>query len=422
VASLVLVAITHQSAPFALLERVALSSDDCTALASSLCRGTAGVSEAVVLSTCNRTEIYVAGRSPHHAAVVDALASLTGADRTELAAAALKAVDDDASLHLLRVAAGLESRVVGEGEILGQVRAAYGRAAEHGTVGPRLSGLFRWAASTGRRARRASFASGAALPSLASIALDEAAASPGFPAVLLVGAGSMAAAVAGELTARRVAYRVCARRPDRAAHLARAAGVVPFDGLGGALDQVDVVVCATSARSPVLSVADLAAALQRRRGRPLTVVDLGLPRNVAPAAGAIAGVRLLDLAALSVDRGDLHLRRGAHVVAMEHRRYLSWLAGQAAGADIGRLRAHLLCVCRAQVVRDAAGGAMDAATVERLARSMAGVLAHRPTVVLKDLVAHGDTAAAAAVLSAFGLEPSAGSDRPDADDPVAVAS
>jgi glutamyl-tRNA reductase len=133
-----LVAVTHQHTPFATLERVALDAASAQALADAL-RAASGVNEAVVLSTCNRTELYLAGARPDAGAALDTLAAHTRVASAELRQVAIVASGDDASRHLFRVAAGLESRVVGEGEILGQVRIAVARAEKGGTAGPELS-------------------------------------------------------------------------------------------------------------------------------------------------------------------------------------------------------------------------------------------------------------------------------------------
>lgn len=404
-ASLALVAVTHDRAPLDLLERVALDADRAAALAAALVDTSRGIDEAIVLSTCNRTELYLAGTHPHHADALDALAGVTGADRRSLTSSAITATDDDVSLHLFRVAAGLESRIVGEREILSQVRVALTRAVAAGTAGRHLSALFRRAASTGRRVRRTETSS---CPSLASVALDAAGAGDSSGRVLVVGAGAMAAATTAELRARRRPFLVSSRRADPAARLVRtAADIVPIarwlDALAEPARDVRVAVFATSARGALLDVDTAADLMLRRDGRPLTLVDLSMPRNVDPAVATLPGVRVIDLAALTADRGELFDRRAAQVVADEHHRYRRWLAGQAAAPSIVELRAAIASACRASVTPALAGACIDKTAVERLVARLAGRVAHHPTVALKELVARGDEAGAATLLAAFGV-------------------
>jgi glutamyl-tRNA reductase len=404
VASLALVAITYDHAPIDLLERAALSDDGAVALADLLV-ALPGVDEAVVLSTCNRTELYLAGPHPQDAGALDRLAAVTGADRGALAAAATKATDDAVALHLFRVTSGLESRIVGEREILTQVRAAAARAASAGTAGRHLTALFRWAASTGRRVRRID----ASPPSLASIALDTlGAASPADSPVLLVGAGAMAAATAAELRARRRPYAVAARRAERAVRLVRSRqDVVTFDRWLDALADATVAVFATSAGGVLLDRAAVVEVMARRGARPLTLIDLSMPRNVDPAVATVSGVRLVDLGDLSAGRDDLFGRRAMQIVVDEHHRYRRWLAGQAAGHAIADMRAAITQACRASVVPALAGACVSPDVVDRLAARVAARVAHQPTIALKELVARGDDAGAAALLAAFGV-PGAG--------------
>jgi glutamyl-tRNA reductase len=406
VASLALVAITYDHAPIDLLERAALSDDRAAALADFLV-ALPGVDEAVVLSTCNRTELYLAGEHPHHAGALDRLAAVTRADRAALAAAATKATDDAVALHLFRVASGLDSRIVGEREILTQVRAAAARATATGTAGRHLTALFRWAASTGRRVRRVDASSSSLPPSLASIAFDTVGAT--FPVdapVLIVGAGAMAAATAAELRVRRRPYLVTARRIERAARLARTRDdVVAFDHWVDALADASVAVFATSAGGVLLDCTVTAEVVARRRGRPLTLVDLSMPRNVDAAVASLPGVRLVDLADLSADRGDLFGRRATQIVLDENHRYRRWLAGQAAGRAIADMRAAISAACRASLLPAlaGAGACVSADAADRLASRLAGRVAHQPTIALKELVARGDDVGAAALLAAFGV-------------------
>ena len=393
--ALTLVAVTHHHAPYAVLERVTLDAEAADAVAADL-HALPGVDEAAVLSTCNRTELYLTGTTDPVPAAFDALASHTGVPRGDLVGIATVVRGDDASLHLFRVAAGLESRVVGEGEILGQVRAAAARAAKTATSGSTLDDLFRWAAATGRRARRD--AGGPARPSLARTALDAAAISGGV--TLVVGAGAMAAAVTNELRARHLPYRVVARRADRAARLTRRADeAADMATLDDEIAAADLVVCATGARTSIIDRTTVAAALAGRSERPLTIIDLSMPRTVAPDVAGLPGVELIHLQDLHGGHGDLQLKRASDAVRAEHERYRLWLAGRAAGPVIAALRQRITAICMVEAERHLGADA------DAFARRLAGKVLHEPTMAIKELSVRGDTEAIDALAAAFGVVP-----------------
>jgi glutamyl-tRNA reductase len=170
-----------------------------------------------------------------------------------------------------------------------------------------------------------------------------------------------------------------------------------------ALADATVAVFATSAGGVLLDRTVGADVVARRGGRPLTLVDLSMPRNVDPAVASLPGVRLVDLADLSADRGDLFGRRAMQIVVDEHHRYRRWLAGQAAGRAIADMRAAIAAACRASVLPALAGACVSADAADELAARLAGRVAHPPSVALKELVARGDDAGAAALLAAFGV-------------------
>jgi glutamyl-tRNA reductase len=399
--ALAVIAISHQRAPLAILEQVNLDADGCATLANTL-TGLAGVSEAVVLSTCNRTELYVAGEAPDPASAVEALVAQVG----------MRSLPDDyvrhasganAALHLFRVAAGLESRVSGEREILGQVRSAIAAARDAGTVGSHLDCMFRSAIAVGRRAQQTGPATPSLLPQIGlNAARIDATRAAGLTVVM--GAGLMAAETVRELVARGMDFVVCARRVERAALLAsRPDQVVPFDELRTVLDRAEVVVCATGARTPLLTVADAELAMARRCGRPLVIVDLSLPRNVDPAAGLIPGLRLLDLEDLVSGSSMIELRRRTEIIDEEFRRFGSWLAGQTAGRMISELRHGVHAQCREALAASLAEAGVSAATLDAVSHSVAGKLLHTPTMRIKALMADGDETAAVAILASFGI-------------------
>jgi glutamyl-tRNA reductase len=401
--ALAVVVISHQRAPLAVLEQVNLRAEGCNALAQTL-TGLAGVSEAVVLSTCNRTELYLAGAGPDAAAAVGALVAHVGATPGSLDTYAQHASGKNVALHLFRVAAGLESRVSGEREILGQVRSAITVARAAGTVGSHLDCLFRSAIAVGRRAQQTDQGGG---PSqLPQLGLDAAYGDDSEPGGLTVvmGAGQMAAATVRELAARGMDYVVCARRLDRAALLAHhPEQVVPFDALHTVLDRADVVICATGARTPLLTVDDAELAMSRRRGRPLVIVDVSLPRNVDPAAGQVPGLRLLDLEDLVSGSSIVELRRRTDIIDDEFRRFESWLGGQVAGQMIAALHKGVHSMSREALEASFADAGVDATALDAASRSISGKLLHAPTMCIKALMAEGDEAAARAVLASYGI-------------------
>ena len=398
-ASVMVVRVTHAQAPVGVLERVSLDADGADAVARELLLDPA-IAEAVVLSTCNRTELYVAGAAPDATRVLRVLATHTGAEPEMLRAHAACSVGIEVAAHAMRVAAGLESRAVGEVEILAQLRGALASARASGAIGPSLSNLFRFVLAAARQVRRTR--SPREVPSLPQLALDAAlAAHPATARTLVIGSGTMAALTVQELERRHADYAVCARRFDRAVIVARSpARVVPFDELTTAVGAADAVVCATGARSPLVTLADLARVMERRGERPLTIVDLSLPRNIDPDAACLSGLRLLDLDDLVCDaRQDERLVEA--MIAAHVERYRTWLAGQAAGPLIARLHDHVhgggamvphgapaLAPCDADV------GAVASSASRRL---------HPAIAVIKHHVAAGDCAAAYAVLTSYGL-------------------
>jgi glutamyl-tRNA reductase len=304
--------LTHHTAGIGLRERAALGEPAACAVLHTL-RGAPAVSEAVVLSTCNRTELWAVCTDPGAALRVlrgahTAHARVTAA---ELVASGFVRRDVEATRHLFRVAASLDSMVIGETEIQGQVRAARDLAARAGTLGPVLGELFAGALSAGRRARmRTRLGEGAVSVSSVAVALvRERLAGLGGRRAALVGAGRV-----GEATARALA-----------GHGARCELVTRRDGarLADVLARADVAICATSAPGTVVGVEVV------RRARPLVIVDLAVPRDVDPAVAGLAGVELFDLDRLeAAARANLHTRRregerAARIVEGELARHLA---------------------------------------------------------------------------------------------------
>lgn len=418
--AMVVVGLSHETAGLAAREQVSL--DDVRA--RSVLRQLAAdpsIHEAVVLSTCNRTEIYAVAASAR--AGEDALRRAL-VDRTALGAATLSCagyalVDRDAAEHLFRVAAGLESAILGETEIGGQVRDAARRARQEGAIGPVLSAAFERALSGARRVRRRTGISAGAT-SVGSV-VAELIAGGARPAgarrrIVLVGAGKLAQSLAGPLSAVPSSELVVLNRSPAAAralaarHGAAAGGL---DRLDEELGPADAVVCATDAAQPLVTAEQLAG-----RRRPLLIVDLAVPRDVEPGVAALAGVRLHDIDAVQELVGrNLAVRRreartAAAMVRRETERFLCWRRELEAAPALESVWRQAEALRRAELER--AGDALSAGERELLDRVTASVvrkLLHGPCERLRAACVTADAAAhveAFRMLFGVDAEPAAG--------------
>jgi glutamyl-tRNA reductase len=394
---LALAGVSHHRAAIELRERVAIDLDAAGALAQKLAQADDIDCEAVVLSTCNRTELYLASADDGKLATYAdrALLDLAGDDAGALAPVAYRLADESAALHLFRVAAGLDSLVPGEGEILGQVRDAF----EAGAPGPLLDRTFRMALHAGRRARveTAIGESPASIPAAAAALAEQVFEGLAGRSVVLVGAGRTSELTAKNLRSRGAAVTaVVNRSADRGGRLAAQldATSLGLDGLAGALSDADIVVSSTSAPGFVLTADELAGSLRARRGRPVLFVDLAVPRDIDPALASIDGCFVYDVDDLeAVVAASLQGRRSEavqaeRIVAAEAERFRAWQASLAVVPAITSLRA------RAEEIR-AAELARIEARLERLPQSEREVvdtvtaqivnkLLHLPTVRMKE--------------------------------------
>ena len=408
---LTLAGVSHHRAPIELRERVALDLDACRALAQRLAQELEG--EAVVLSTCNRTELYLVREEHADDEAVDALVQLAGERADDLAAALYRLRDEAAALHLFRVAAGLDSLVPGEGEILGQVRAAF----EAGAAGSFLDRLFRQALHTGKRVRMetAIGESPASVPSAAAALAQQVFGDLTGHRVLLLGAGKISESAARNLRSRGaeiavVANRTLAHGEDLARKLG--ASALALDAVATELERADVVVSATSASELVLSRESVAAALRARKGRPLLLLDLAVPRDLDPAINELDGCFLYDVddleavvtETLSGRRGEA--ARAEQLVAGEADRFREWQASLDIVPTIASLRA------LAEEIRDRellkAGGRLserERKHIESVTSQIVAKLLHLPTIRLKEAAAAADGVVYADVVKhLFGLE------------------
>jgi len=399
VSSVVAIGASHHSAPLALLERMSLDPERLTKhLADLVARE--HVSEAVVLSTCNRTEIFVAAEKFHGAYrdVRDFLSDLTYLPPDEFTDHLSVTYDADAVRHLFSVAAGLDSVVVGEHEILGQVRSAWDVAREQGAAGPVLNLLFRHALEVGKRARTETAISrhvtsvSHAAVIMAAAELDDLAGTQ----VTVLGAGSMARGVVGFVAdAAPSGITVVNRTPERAEDLVGLHGgrVRALGALGDELRRADVVFCATASPLPLVEHEVVVEAMERRGGRPLLIVDISVPRNVAPSVAAVGGVTLLDMDDLRrfAEQGLLERRRevpaAEAIVDEEVERYREASSAREVAPLVVELRRRADQLVEAELGRWASRlDQLDPdarAAAEALVRGVVAKLLHEPTVQLK---------------------------------------
>ena len=388
-----LAGVSHHTASIELRERVAIDREAAASFAGELVRNGNGQTEAVVLSTCNRTELYIASSDGDAGEVADhALLALAGADADALAPVAYRLSDESAALHLFRVAAGLDSLVPGEGEILGQVRDAY----EAGAPGAMLDRTFRMALHAGRRARleTAIGESPASVPAAAAALAQQVFEGLDGRRVVLVGAGRTS-----ELTARNLRSRgatvtaVVNRTLEHAERLAAelGAGALPLDDVAQALTEADVVVSSTSAPGFVLTGGRLVSALRSRRGRPVLFVDLAVPRDVDPALASVDGCFVYDVDDLeAVVSASLEGRRAEavhaeRIVAAEAERFRAWQASLAVVPAIASLRAFAEEIRSSELARvEGKLPESERAVVDTVTAQIVNKLLHLPTIRMKE--------------------------------------
>ena len=361
---LLLVGISHKTAPVELRERVDFHVRGVAhALEALATRGT--TREAVVLSTCNRAELYVACDDivVTRADVVAFVGEFNGVERPLVAPHVYEVVDLDAARHLFRVAAGLDSLVMGEPQILGQVKEAHSIAGEAHTAGPVLNRLFQASFAVGKRVR-------------AETGLGSGAVSIGYAAaslarkifgdlhgrsVVVIGAGEM-----GKLTARHMKSQgvhkvtIVSRTMAHAARTAEAIGgatAAPWDDMDVALSAADIAISATGAAAPILTKAHVEAIMRSRRNRPLFIIDIALPRDVEPAAGEIEQVFLYNIDDLqqtvreNLARRASEVSRAETIVNEEVDKFGAWFRSRGAIPTVVALRERFEAIRRAELER-----------------------------------------------------------------------
>lgn len=411
--SIVAIGLNHHTATLETLERLAIPASRLPKALGDL-RGRNFISEAVVLSTCNRTEVYVRAEKFHggFADVRDFLAEVGFLAPEDLADSLYTFHDDEAVNHLFSVCAGIDSVVLGEHEIQGQVKVAWQAALDEDTSGPVLNSLFRQALEVGKRARTET-AIGRHITSVSAAAVAMANARLGSlddHRIFVLGAGEMGGGM-GEalLSASPTELVVASRTWARASDLAERIGgrAVHLDTVESELLGADVLFTSTSAASYMLEHDQVASIMTRREGRPLLIVDIAMPRDVDPAAAEVEGVTLIDMEGVrsftdaSRDARQSEVEHVSSIIDQELSRYRSEVASRRVAPLIAKFRDNAEELRSSEFARfdkdlaDLSEGQREA--VDKLTRNLLAKLLHTPTVRLKDAAEspEGDRLAAA---------------------------
>ena len=411
----------HKTAPLALREKLALPDGRAARVLAELV-GHDAVHEAVAISTCNRTEVYMVVSDPVEAesAALSCLSRQASIRPTELVSAIYSLRDLDAARHLFEVTAGLDSMIVGEAEVQGQVKRAYELALVEGVTGPVTNRLFRDALAAGKRARTETGIS-RSQTSVSGVAVELARTTLGDldeRTVVVIGAGAN-----GELTAQALHAHgvktvfVANRRYDRAIGLAQRFGgtAVRFDDLAERLPDADIVVSSTSSPHQIVGHEELAVVMAQRDDRPLLLIDIAVPRDIDPQVRDLAGVTLYDMddLQLQVSRNlgsrEAEARRARVVVREEVERFATWRASLDVVPTIAALRERGDRIVE-QVMHENSGrwtslSDDDRERVEVMARAIVSRMLHEPTLRLKGASADGESYVyIQALRELFGLE------------------
>ncbi len=416
---LLTIGVSHKTAPVEVRERLALPEARATGFLRDL-RGGAEVHEAVAVSTCNRTELYLVVGDPVEAesTVLTMLARQAGIRPTELAGAIYSHRNCDAARHLYRVVSGLDSMLVGEAEVQGQVKRAYEAALCRDTTGPLTNRLFSAALATGKRVRTETAVGEGqlSLPGAAVALARETLGALDGRRVVIIGTGE-----SGELTGRALADSgaalvfVANRRRDRALSLAsRYHGTsIRLDELPEALAAADIVVAATASPHLLLEVREIADVMRARQGRSLLLIDLAVPRDIDDACAGLEGVTLIDiddLQAIATRNRKVRqaeARRAEGIIEEEIQKFAAWLGSLEVLPTLAALRAHAADIAGQVVDENRAkwesASPRDLERVDAVARAVVNRLLHEPTLQMKTM--HDDRVHArmALVRDLFGL-------------------
>src|SRR5438477_1645933 len=438
---ILVVGLSHRTAPVDLRERVDFQGRVDAALRALAARGS--THEAVVLSTCNRAEVYAASDdvAAARADLAAFMSDFHGVDRGELAPHLYDLADADSARHLFRVAAGLDSLVVGEPQTLGQVKDAHSLAAGAQTVGPILNRLFHSSFAAGKRVRtETGLAAGAVPVSFAAVALARRIFGDlKGRTVLVIGAGEMGKLTAQHMKSHGVQQVTIVSRTmahaARTAELIGGASAAPWEEMDTALGASDIVITATGAGTTILTKGHVEAVRRPRRNRPLFIIDIAMPRDVEAAAGEIEQVFLYNIDDLQATVRENLARRASEVlraeaiVTEEVARFVAWLRSRGAIPTVVALRQKFEAIRRAELERldfklsalppDARREAR--AVVDEITRLIIEKLLLTPTAQLKEVGDHDTLAVYSEALTRlFGLTPPADAGQDPAERPERV--
>ena len=426
---LLLVGVSHRTAPIELRERLDFSASGVDRALSALAGSAAG-REATIVSTCNRVELYVGCDEPEAAriAVQQFLTEFHGIPAEQLSPHLYVKTGRDAVTHLFRVAAGLDSLVMGEPQVLGQVKDAFNLATKFGCTGTLLNKLFHAAFAVGKRVRsETALSEGAVSVSYAAVALARKIfGNLKGRTVLVIGAGEM-----GKLTALHMQSQgigrlvITSRTATHAAALADSIGgaAVPWESLGSALAGADIVITATGASTPIISRSMIAQTMKAGRQQPLFVIDIAVPRDVEPEVGELEQVFLYNIDDLQAVVQENISKRGSEaadaeqIVTQEVGRFLAWLNSRGAVPTVEALRQRFESIRQSELRRlepKLASLPPDArARVDEVTRLIVEKLLINPTEQLK-MISDADTVASYSdtLNRLFNLAEDSADDRP----------
>ncbi|HEY7376628.1 MAG TPA: glutamyl-tRNA reductase [Polyangia bacterium] len=415
---LLLVGVSHKTAPVAVRERLTVDPDAVAAALAEL-TSLAPIREAVMLATCNRVELYVAADDADGAAagLATVLARRAGVAVPDLAEHLYQHRDSAAVRHLFRVASSLDSLVVGEPQILGQTKQAYDAAVQHGTAGAVLRACFEEGAFRVARRVRRETAIARNPVSVSSVAVEFARTVFGDFSrrrVLIVGAGKMSELAARTLRTHGAQLTVINRTRARAEEMAKTFGadVTDWSDLHGALVTADIVIASTGAQRPVLTLDLLKQVRKQRRGRPLCLLDIAVPRDVEPAVGELADIYLYDIDALQQQASEHRAEREEEaaeaeaVVEEEVGRFVKRWRSRQLGPMVSALQTHFHAIARAEVQR-VSGGVDEKERKARLdlLESAVKKMLHLPMTALREADPDEVMSLVQAVQRLFSLSP-----------------
>jgi glutamyl-tRNA reductase len=394
----IVLGVSHRTAPVAVREKVTVAEEMLEPTLKAVC-ALPGIREAAMLCTCNRVEIYAVATDREAAlrSIGSDLATRADVAEAELEPHLYTRADSEAVHHLFRVASSLDSLVVGEPQILGQVKTTHDVAIRSGTAGPILNLCFSRAFRVARRVRRETAIARNPV-SVSSVAVDLARqVFGGFEGrrVLIVGAGKMSDLAARALRGQGAVLTVTNRTQSRAEELAARMGaqVHPFEDLVGAMTAADIVLASTGAREPVLTRALVSKAQKARRGRPLFLIDIAVPRDVEPSCAELQGVYLADIddlqkvAATHRDGRRGEADQAESIVEQELARFVESFKGRQIGPTVTALRSRVLTLVKGEAEKLVSGmghlAERDKRAILDFAENVAKKLLHAPQMALK---------------------------------------